>query len=155
MISARSPQAKVDACAERLSSSNERVKELEAKAKQLKSAAADAEATSKNSRVRHAELVGEIAKIAEQLSSSKAEQRESERERKAAEALENLSRLFPGVHGRMLDVCKPTARKYNGAVTIAMGKNMDAIVVESEATAHECVKYLKEKKCARHPCVIQ
>ena len=64
------------------------------------------------------------------LSASKVEQRESERERKAKEALENLMRLFRGVHGRVLDVCKPSARKYNAAVTVAMGKNMEAIVAE-------------------------
>ena len=48
----------------------------------------------------------------------------------------------------MTDICKPTQRKYHAAVTIAMGKNMDAVVVDSEKTAMDCITYLKEKKCA-------
>lgn len=75
--------------------------------------------------------------MSEALRSSKAEQRECQRGKASAEALENLIRLFPGVHGRMLDVCKPSQKKYNTAVTIAMGKNMDAIVIDEEKTAHD------------------
>jgi structural maintenance of chromosome 1 len=52
------------------------------------------------------------------------------------------------VHGRTNDICKPTQKKYHAAVTIAMGKNMDAIVVEEEATAIACIAYLKDQKCA-------
>lgn len=71
------------------------------------------------------------------MRSSKAEQRECQRDKASAEALENLVRLFPGVHGRMLDICKPTHKRYNAAVTIAMGKNMDAIVVDEEKVARD------------------
>ena len=39
------------------------------------------------------------------------------------------------------------AHRVIGPVTIAMGKNMEAIVVDEEAVAMECIKYLKEKKC--------
>ena len=45
-------------------------------------------------------------------------------------------------------MCKPSQRKYDAAVTIAMGKNMDTIVVDDEATAQDCIRYLKEKKGA-------
>ena len=88
-----------------------------------------------------------LTEVTSQLRSSKAEHRESERERKSTEAIEVLARLFPGVHGRMTDICKPTQRKYHGAVTIAMGKNMDAVIVDEEKVAIECIAYLKEKKC--------
>ena len=75
--------------------------------------------------------------------------KESERDQKSAESLESMMRNFPnGVFGRMLDICKPHSKKYNSAVTIAMGKNMDAIVVDEEKTAHECIRYLKETKGA-------
>ena len=139
--------AKAGAFEERKQSTGERIKELGARAGELKQALKAAEASGEESRDRHAQLREELGEMHTQLAASKMEQRESERERRSAEALENLIRLFPGVHGRMVDLCKPTQRKYNAAVTIAMGKSMDAVVVEAESVALECIKYLKEKKC--------
>ncbi|RWW20670.1 hypothetical protein BHE74_00038341 [Ensete ventricosum] len=52
----------------------------------------------------------------------------------------SLKRLFPGVHGRMTELCRPSQKKYNLAVTVAMGKFMDAVVVEDENTGKECIK---------------
>uniref|UniRef100_A0A453RW71 SMC hinge domain-containing protein n=1 Tax=Aegilops tauschii subsp. strangulata TaxID=200361 RepID=A0A453RW71_AEGTS len=52
----------------------------------------------------------------------------------------SLKRLFPGVHGRMTELCRPSQKKYNLAVTVAMGKFMDAVVVEDESTGKECIK---------------
>lgn len=65
---------------------------------------------------------------------------ESERDKRSSEAVESLKRLFPGVHGRMTDLCKPSQKKYNLAITVAMGKFMDAVVVEDEQTGKECIK---------------
>eukprot|EP00964_Phaeocystis_antarctica_P115285 scaffold79256_cov61-Phaeocystis_antarctica.AAC.1 len=70
--------------------------------------------------------------------------------KRSSEHLENMQRLFPGVHGRVIELCKPSQKKYNAAVTIAMGKNMDAIVVDNEAAAQDCIRYLKEKKARVH-----
>ncbi len=141
-------RAKLDAFAERRRASKEAIKELEATVAAAKREVAAEAKSGTTARSRQGELRAELQQLGAALSSSKAELRESERTQRSQEALENLTRLFPGVHGRMLDVCKPAQRRYNTAVTIAMGKNMEAIVVEREATALECVKYLKEKKCA-------
>ena len=126
------------------------VKELADKVKELKRKRAELAKGRESAKGRQGQLTDELARMQEQLSASKASQRETERERRSQEALENLMRLFPGVHGRMCGgaVCSPTHSKYDTAVTVAMGKNMDAIVVDEERVAHECVKYLKEKKCA-------
>ncbi|GJY68886.1 structural maintenance of chromosomes protein 1, partial [Tanacetum coccineum] len=43
-----------------------------------------------------------------------------------------VRRLFPGVHGRMTKLCRPTQKKYNLAVTVAMGRFMDDVVVNNE-----------------------
>ena len=51
------------------------------------------------------------------------------------------------MHGRIIDICKPALKKYHAATTIAMGKSIDAIVVDEEKVALDCIKYLKEKKC--------
>ncbi|CAK7346467.1 unnamed protein product [Dovyalis caffra] len=43
----------------------------------------------------------------------------------------------------MIYLCRPTEKKYNLAVTVAMGKFMDAVVVEDENTGKECIKFLQ------------
>jgi structural maintenance of chromosome 1 len=40
----------------------------------------------------------------------------------------------------MTDLCRPTQKKFNLAVTVAMGRYMDAVVVEDESTGKECIK---------------
>ncbi|KAM3264940.1 hypothetical protein P3L10_001934 [Capsicum annuum] len=44
----------------------------------------------------------------------------------------------------MTDLCRLTQKKYNLAVTVAMGRCMDAIVVENEQTGKECIKVRKQ-----------
>jgi chromosome segregation ATPase len=97
------------------------------------------------SRVRRLKLEAELGEIEARLHASKSDQRESERERRSAEAVQKLMRIYPAVHGRMVDLCKPTEAIYRTALTVAMGKNMDAVVVDDEKTAIECIQqeYLK------------
>ncbi|KAK9281356.1 hypothetical protein L1049_004256 [Liquidambar formosana] len=87
-----------------------------------------------------------IAEVENQLRELKADRHENERDARLSQAVETLKRLFTGVHGRMTDLCRPTQKKYNLAVTVAMGKFMDAVVVENEHTGKECIKYLKEQR---------
>jgi structural maintenance of chromosome 1 len=98
--------------------------------------------------VRRLKLEAELGEIEARLHASKSDQRESERERRSAEAVQKLMRIYPAVHGRMVDLCKPTKAIYRTALTVAMGKNMDAVVVDDEKTAIECIQYLKEQKYA-------
>jgi chromosome segregation ATPase len=97
------------------------------------------------SRVRRLKLEAELGEIEARLHASKSDQRESERERRSAEAVQKLMRIYPAVHGRMVDLCKPTEAIYRTALTVAMGKNMDAVVVDDEKAAIECIQqeYLK------------
>lgn len=44
-----------------------------------------------------------------------------------------------------MDHCEPVHRKYQLAITKVMGKSMDAIVVDSEQTARECIQFMKEQ----------
>ena len=59
------------------------------------------------------------------------------------ECLELLRRTFPGIHGRIIDLCKPTQRKYDTAISTLLGKNMDAVVVDSHKTGCDCVQFIK------------
>jgi len=45
-----------------------------------------------------------------------------------------------GVRGRMVDLCKPTAKKYEIAISVVLGRNIDAIVVDEERTAIDCIE---------------
>lgn len=91
-------------------------------------------------RSKYENLKSKIDEIEDKLSESRADRHENERDAKLSKALETLKQLFPGVHGRVTDLCKPTQKKYNLAVTVAMGKFMDAVVVEDENTGKECIK---------------
>ena len=89
------------------------------------------------------------------------DRRESEKEAKLKETLGNLSRIFPGmysffiygsvvellvgVRGRVVDLCKPTQRKYELAVAVILGRNMDAVVVDEEKTAIDCIEVYESR----------
>mmetsp|Transcript_54962 Transcript_54962/g.129875 ORF Transcript_54962/g.129875 Transcript_54962/m.129875 type:complete len:704 (+) Transcript_54962:109-2220(+) len=76
----------------------------------------------------------------------KADKFQSRREEKFVQAIANMKGLFGGVHGRIIDLCKTRRKEHNLAVTVAMGRNLDSIVVEKESTAHKCINYLKERE---------
>ncbi|OMP03047.1 RecF/RecN/SMC [Corchorus capsularis] len=97
-------------------------------------------------RSKHDNLKSKISEIENQLRELKADRSENERDARLSQAVETLKRLFQGVHGRMTDLCRPSSKKYNLAVTVAMGRFMDAIVVEDENTGKECIKYLKDQR---------
>jgi structural maintenance of chromosome 1 len=78
---------------------------------------------------------------------AKADKQANERDRKFAECLDTLKRLYPGVHGKMTDLVKTTQAKVilfvmTLLITVAMGGNMDAVIVDNEKTAIECVQVL-------------
>lgn len=91
-------------------------------------------------RSKHENLKLRLGEVEDKLSESRADRYENERDARLSQAVDSLKRLFRGVHGRVTDVCKPTQKKYNLAVTVAMGKFMDAVVVEDEQTGKECIK---------------
>ncbi|KAI8976004.1 hypothetical protein BDB01DRAFT_844638 [Pilobolus umbonatus] len=71
-------------------------------------------------------------------------QRKSDKDTKFNESLSMMKQIYKNVYGKLSDLCKPTQRKYDNAVATVLGRNMDAIVVEDEATAIGCIKYMKE-----------
>ncbi|GBG59523.1 hypothetical protein CBR_g38546 [Chara braunii] len=100
----------------------------------------------KKEAARYDVLKAKVEDIDNQLREAKADRRENERDVKMNAAIESLKRLFPGVRGRITELCRPTQRRYNLAVSIALGRNMDAIVVDDEKTARDCIQYLKEQR---------
>lgn len=92
------------------------------------------------------EINKELDSVTDQLGEAKVDKHESSRRLKKQELIENLQRLFSGVHGRLLDLCQPSHKRYQIAVTKVLGKNMDAIIVDSERTARDCIQYMKEQR---------
>ena len=52
------------------------------------------------------------------------------------------------VYDRIINACHPIHSRYNQAVTRLVGQNIEAFVVDTEETARNCIKYLKEKMLA-------
>uniref|UniRef100_A0A672LPP7 Structural maintenance of chromosomes protein 1A n=1 Tax=Sinocyclocheilus grahami TaxID=75366 RepID=A0A672LPP7_SINGR len=85
--------------------------------------------------------------VMEQLGDARIDRQENSRQQRKAEILESIKRLYPGsVYGRLIDLCQPTQKKFQIAVTKVLGKNMDAIIVDSEKTGRDCIQYIKEQR---------
>ncbi|XP_009281921.1 PREDICTED: structural maintenance of chromosomes protein 1B [Aptenodytes forsteri] len=100
-----------------------------------------------NSTIRMAEVNEELNKIVGELQNAKIDYHEGRRQQMRAEILESLKRLFPdSVFGRLLDLCHPIHKKYQLAVTKVFSKYMTAIVVATEKTARDCIRFLKQER---------
>ncbi|KAF2254827.1 structural maintenance of chromosomes protein 1 [Trematosphaeria pertusa] len=73
--------------------------------------------------------------------------RESRQQEQARELVSQLKRIFgSSIYGRYKDLIKPKQRKYNMAVGRLLGWYMDAVIVDTDKTAKDCIQYLKEQK---------
>ncbi|BCS22352.1 cohesin subunit SMC1 [Aspergillus puulaauensis] len=75
--------------------------------------------------------------------------KQTEREFRAKELISTLKRIFPGVKGRVSDLCKPKQKKYADAVSTVLGRHFDAIVVDNEKTAKECIQHLRDQRAGQ------
>jgi structural maintenance of chromosome 1 len=88
----------------------------------------------------------ELELLQEELKKVRVDMSESERQTKMEDCIQSMRRLFPGVHGRIIDLVEPSQDRYRPALTVALGANMDAIVVSDKNTAIECISYMKEQR---------
>ncbi|PAA92637.1 hypothetical protein BOX15_Mlig017759g1 [Macrostomum lignano] len=132
-------QKRLSKLEEYISSSRQQIHELRQLAERLTE-----EINTANERLE--KLQQELAEIDRQLGDASVERTESSRAQRKRELIENLKRLFPSVSGRLLEMCEPSHRKYQVAITKVLGKYMDAIVVDSESTAKDCITYMKEQR---------
>ncbi|XP_058966711.1 structural maintenance of chromosomes protein 1A isoform X1 [Pocillopora verrucosa] len=95
---------------------------------------------------RHSEISQLLEGVQGELNEAKMDKHESARHQKKQELLESMKRLFPGVYGRLIDLCEPVHKKYTLAITRVLGRNMDAIVVDTEKTGKDCIQYLREQR---------
>ncbi|KAL2934777.1 Structural maintenance of chromosomes protein 1 [Bienertia sinuspersici] len=130
----------------RLKKDQEASRKHEKELKELEKEREEMRSKSQESKRKYDQLKIKLGEVENQLRELKADRHENERDARLSQTVDTLKRLFSGVHGRMTELCRPTQKKYNLAVTVAMGKFMDAVVVQDEHTGKECIKYLKEQR---------
>ncbi|EFW14350.1 Structural maintenance of chromosomes protein 1 [Coccidioides posadasii str. Silveira] len=74
---------------------------------------------------------------------------QSEKELRTKEMISTLKRIFPGVKGRISELCQPKQKKYAEAVSTVLGRHFDAIVVDNEKTAKECIQHLRDQRAGQ------
>ncbi|XP_077541498.1 structural maintenance of chromosomes 1 [Haemaphysalis longicornis] len=129
---------RVDKLAEQIRSSEASLAELR---RQEQEASQDVGAAKE----RVAAINRELEALMSELGDAKVDKHEDSRRRKKAEIVDHFKQLYPGVYDRLVNMCQPIHKKYNVAITKVLGKNMEAIVVDSEKTGRACIKYLKEQ----------
>lgn len=75
--------------------------------------------------------------------------KQSEKELRMKEMISTLKRIFPGVKGRVSDLCQPKQKKYAEAVSTVLGRHFDAVVVDNEKTAKECIQHLRDQRAGQ------
>ncbi|EEP82815.1 conserved hypothetical protein [Uncinocarpus reesii 1704] len=74
---------------------------------------------------------------------------QSEKELRTKEMISTLKRIFPGVKGRISELCQPKQKKYAEAVSTVLGRHFNAIVVDNEKTAKECIQHLRDQRAGQ------
>lgn len=98
-----------------------------------------------SSKERIVELQKELDNVRDQLGDAKIDKHEDGRRKKKQEVVELFKREVPGVYDRMINMCQPSHKRYNVAITKVLGKYMEAIIVDTEKTARRCIQILKEQ----------
>eukprot|EP00731_Ephydatia_muelleri_P024127 Em0016g398a len=102
--------------------------------------------------LRYRELNEALEGVQEKLKDVRVDTQESSSAQRRAEILDNLKRLYPGVYGRLIDLCEPVHKRYLVAITKVLGRNMDAIVVDQHKTGKDCIQYIKDQHAP--PCTF-
>lgn len=92
-----------------------------------------------------AEKQRELENVRDQLGDAKSDKHEDAHRKKKQQVVELFKKQVPGVYDRMINMCQPTHKRYNVAVTKVLGKYMEAIIVDTEKTARHCIQILKEE----------
>ncbi|KAI9798097.1 MAG: Structural maintenance of chromosomes protein 1 [Piccolia ochrophora] len=75
--------------------------------------------------------------------------RQSEKQVRMKETIASLKRFFPGVRGRVSELCKPKLQKYGDAVSTVLGRHFDSVVVDTEKTAKDCIVHLRDQRAGQ------
>ncbi|BDA42403.1 Structural maintenance of chromosomes protein 1A [Coccomyxa sp. Obi] len=94
-------------------------------------------------------LTQKLADVDAQLRDAKADRKETERDRRMTDAVQKLKRMHPGkVFGRVTELARVSQPKYNLAMSVVMGRDLDSIIVDTKETAEECIQWLRTNQVA-------
>lgn len=91
-------------------------------------------------------ITADMEVVTSKLRDAGEDRRRSKQEERMNEAIESMQRIYKGVYGKLADLCRPIQKKYSQAVSVAAGKQMDAVVVASKQVASDCIAYLKDQR---------
>ncbi|KAL2119442.1 hypothetical protein VTJ04DRAFT_6403 [Mycothermus thermophilus] len=94
----------------------------------------------------HTELEEKLRDVLRKLEDADMGRRQNEKEMRMRNMISDLKRIYPGVRGRVGELCKPKQKKFDEAVITALGREFDAVVVDTEKTGVDCVQYLKDQR---------
>jgi structural maintenance of chromosome 1 len=92
------------------------------------------------------ELEEKLQDVLKKLIDADDGRKQNEKEVRMKEIISTLKRIHPGVKGRVSELCKPKQKKYAEAVSTVLGRHFDAIVVDVEKTAKDCIQHLRETR---------
>ncbi|QDS71198.1 hypothetical protein FKW77_010262 [Venturia effusa] len=95
----------------------------------------------------------QLQQIIRKLDEAENGQRESRKEMNKKELVRTLKSIFPGIKGRLHELCKPKQKKYETAIGIVLGRHWDSLVVDSEKTGRDVIQYLKEQRKGQITCM--
>ena len=88
----------------------------------------------------------ELNQITGEILLQKAKQNDQIRRSSTNAIINNLKTMFSGVIGKVIDFIRPTQKKYEKAIGVLLSSYDQAVIVDNEIVALECIKYLKESK---------
>lgn len=138
-------RAERDENVRRVDKLGEQIRSSEASLAELRRQEQEASQDVSAAKERVSEINRELEALMNELGDAKVDKHEDSRRRKKAEIVDHFKQLYSGVYDRLVNMCQPIHKKYNVAITKVLGKNMEAIVVDSEKTGRACIKYLKEQ----------
>lgn len=80
---------------------------------------------------------------------SKARKNDMSRRSQIKRVVGSLKDIFAGVHGRVIDLVEPTQKKYEVPIGVLLSRYDQAIVVDTERVAMDCLRYIKDTKSCK------
>lgn len=136
-------QAEANVLSEREKILKEKAQKAQDSLASIRAAQQEAEEKQKSIREREEKLNVTLKDCLTKLNEAGMYQGEQTKEIKKKEQVSRLQKSLSGVHGRFVDLCRPTQNKYSTAISIILGKNADAIIVDTQKIAMDCIQELK------------
>ena len=92
------------------------------------------------------ELDEKLQEVLNKLLEAEDGRKQSDKETRFKATIADMKRIFPGVKGRVSDLCKPKQKRYGDAVSTVLGRHFDAVIVDDEKTAKDCIQYLRDQR---------